>query len=502
MTQHASSEELELILEIGLRIGSSGDLNRLLETTVAGIKKTMGTSSCAILLKEDSHLVIRAVTGYPETIIGRRIPLGQGITGRCALERKETIVPDLSTCSEYIHLGAGTFGSELDVPIVFADRVLGVLNAQSAKTNAFGERDLRLMQILGGQIGVGLHNAQVRAQLELVQQIGVRIAAIMKPDELFPSLVEEIRERLHFHSCAILLREDDDLVMRAATGQFPLTLIGTKIPIDRGITGQCARERRIVNVGDVQQDPSYIASGIEEVRSEIAAPVIFRDRLLGVLTVESQARDAFDEDDARLLSILSAQVAVGIHNARTYAEAEAQAVTDALTGLYNYRYFHDRLAGEMTRSARYDHALSLVMIDLDHFKAVNDRHGHLAGDDLLREVAQALKRNIRRYDEASVMKGAEIDVASRYGGDEFIVIMPETPVEGAAIAAERLRTAVAGEAGPRAGLTGERGWPARITASIGVAGYRVGENVETFVRRADEAAYESKKGGRDRVTVR
>src|SRR5262249_45097901 len=145
-------------------------------------------------------------------------------------------------------------------------------------------------------------------------------------------------DRLGYDSCAVLRLEGGHLVLEASTGRFPEHLKGRRIGIGSGITGQCARQRRIINVGDVRTHPDYIPSGIEGVRSEVACPLLFQEQLLGVFVIASLEENAFDEEDVRLLSILGAQAAVGIHNARTYAEAEQKALTDALTGLYNYRY--------------------------------------------------------------------------------------------------------------------------------------------------------------------
>jgi diguanylate cyclase (GGDEF)-like protein len=500
-TDHASSEEMELILRIGLDISAELDLQRLLLLTAESIKRSLGYSYCSLLLKEGNDLVIRAVTEYPEAIIGKRIPLGQGLTGRCALGKKETIVPDLARCEHYIHLGDGIFRSELDIPIIFREKVLGVLNTQSTRENAFGDRDVHVLKILANQLGVALHNAQVRTQLELVQEIGIQLLTIRSTNELFATIVGQVRERLHYDSCALLEVEEGHLRLKAATGEFPADLPGLEIPIGEGITGECAREKRCVNVGDVRRHPGYIASGIEDVRSEIAAPILFEGVLLGVLTVESRTENAFDHDDERLLSIVSAQVAVGIHNARMYAAVEEMAVTDALTGLHNYRYFYERLTIEMSRASRYARPLSLIMIDLDDFKGINDTFGHLKGDEALREVARTIRRNIRRYDETVIMKETEIDVASRYGGEEFVVIMPETGPDGAAIAAERLRSALATQVSERLALSLGGGETRKITGSIGVTAFRKGEDPESFIKRTDDAVYEAKRSGKNRVVL-
>ena len=493
--------DIELILEIGLQVNAEHNLDRLLERTVQAIKGSLGYSNCAILLKEGTDLVIRAVAEYPEAIIGKRIAIGQGITGRCASGKVEMLVSDLSKSPHYVHLGSEDFRSELDVPIIFRERILGVLNTQSTHVNAFGARDLHLLKILGTQIGMAIYNAHIRSQLELVQDIGMQLVTIVRTEELFPWIVRQIQQRLHHHSCAILGVDGTHLVLEASTGGFARGLAGLRIPFGQGITGRCAAEQQVINVGDVRSDPGYITSGVEEARSEIASPILFEGHLHGVLTIESDAEDAFDDDDVRLLSTLSAQVAVALHQSRMFAETERMAVTDALTGLYNYRYFHERLHSEMGRSARYNHPLALVMIDLDNFKKVNDRFGHLKGDEVLREVARTIRRNTRRFDEPTTVKLSDIDIASRYGGEEFIIIMPETDATGATIAAERIRSAIETHVGQATGLVGDNGQPLAVTGSIGVAIFERGLGPEPFIKRVDDAVYRAKSGGKNCVVL-
>jgi diguanylate cyclase (GGDEF)-like protein len=478
------SKKNELMYEIGAQISAELDPDRLLLLIVDRIKTALDLSYCAILLKEGNDLVIRAVTEYPEDIIGKKIALGQGISGRCALNKKEFLVSDLSQCDFYIQLG---------------DSVLGVLNVQSVRKNAFKRSHIQFMKILSNQIGVALRNSQVLVQMDLLHDIGMKLVSINKPEKLFASIVAETRQRLHYDSCAILEVSGDHLVFKASSGEFPKELIGLNIPIGKGITGRCALEKRVINVGDVRLDPGYIRSGIMDIRSEIACPVISAGELLGVLTFESKNDNAFSEDDIRLLSILSLQVAVGMRNARMYAEIEKMAVTDPLTGLYNYRYFYQRLGAELARSQRYHHPLSVIMIDLDDFKKINDHCGHLCGDRVLREAALAIRNNIRRYDEPMILKGAELDIVSRYGGEEFIIIQPDTPLAGALVCAERLRKMLETQIGPQSGLPCNENSPQRVTGSFGVAAFLAGDTIESLIKRADTAMYQAKEQGRNRV---
>jgi diguanylate cyclase (GGDEF)-like protein len=376
-----------------------------------------------------------------------------------------------------------------------------VLNVQSEKRNAFRRGDIRFIRILSQQIGVALHNSLVLTQMQLVQDIGLKLVSLARPDALFALMVADARQRLHYDSCAILEVEDQHLVFKASSGEFPQELIGMKIPFGQGVTGRCAQERRVVNIGDVRNDPDYIASGISDIRSEIACPVIADGELLGVLTVESKSENAFGEDDIRLLSILSLQVAVGMRNARMYAEIEKLSITDPLTGLYNYRYFHQRLGAELARSQRYHRPLSLIMIDLDDFKKINDHYGHLFGDRVLREAARAIRANLRRYDEPTIMRGGEIDIVSRYGGEEFIIIQPDTPAEGALVSAERLRKVLQDRLTPKMGMAGTKEAPAQVTGSFGVAAYHEGEDIDGLIKRVDIAMYRAKELGKNRVVT-
>ena len=495
------SSEIELIYKVGLEISAELDLKKLLTLIIEYIQHTLRFQNCSIMLKEGDNLVIRAASEYPGDILGKTVPFGQGVTGRCASEKKEIRVADSGANADYISLSKKKFHSELAIPILFAGNLLGVVNVENTRKNAYTERDLRILKILSSQVAVAIHNARVHSQLKLVQDIGIKLVSITNLDELLASIVSETQSILHLDSCAIFLAAGEDLVLKAVTREFPRETIGLKIPIGKGVTGRCAAGKKTVNIGNVPEYPGYIPSGIAGIQSEIASPILFENRLLGVLTVESKRLLAFDEDDIRLLSILGSQIAVAIHNSRLYAELEEMAVTDPLTGLYNQRQFYVRLASEMVRAARYHHPLTLILIDLDDFKPINDAHGHIKGDEVLRLVARAISQNIRRDGGAIAMKDIEIDIVARYGGDEFFVILPETELAGARETAERLRkvltTALAGTLQSLKGNVG----PVKMTASFGITAFHPGENRDEFIRRADQAMYRAKGEGKNRIAV-
>jgi diguanylate cyclase (GGDEF)-like protein len=250
------------------------------------------------------------------------------------------------------------------------------------------------------------------------------------------------------------------------------------------------REKRPVAIPDLRKDDGYAEWAAAVLRrgylAFLAIPLVVQDRALGCMNVYVREPHEFGEDEVQLFSTFASQAAVSIENARLFEETRQLAITDALTGLANHRQFYNHLTREVRRAQRYDRPLALLMLDLDHFKEFNDRFGHLAGDQALREVSEVLRQNARA-----------VDMLARYGGEEFAIILPETELSRAALHAERVRAAVA--AFPFLGVTGG---PGSLTVSIGVAAI-TGEmrKSQDLVHDADQALYRAKTGGRNRIEL-
>lgn len=229
--------------------------------------------------------------------------------------------------------------------------------------------------------------------------------------------------------------------------------------------------------------------------TEAILPLQGRDHPQGIVEVLFHPKEiaAFKGNDRALkgyqdiLETLSNLLGLLIENLRLYDIVKRQSVTDQLTGIYNRRFFDVKLADEVGRAARYNRQLAILLIDVDKFKTINDVYGHQQGDIVLVEAARLLKASTR-----------EVDVVSRYGGDEFVVLMPETPLEGAILKAESLRKTVEEHVFPSV-LSGET--PIKVTFSIGVSVFSPAmKGPDHFLKAADEAMYASKKEGRNRVT--
>jgi len=222
-------------------------------------------------------------------------------------------------------------------------------------------------------------------------------------------------------------------------------------------------------------------------RSVLAVPLLSRGRLIGVLVgLDRQRAGHFTGQDARLLSLLLEPAAVAIDNALLLKRSEELSVTDDLTKLFNSRYLNATLRREVERSKRYRTPVSLIFLDLDGFKNVNDQHGHLWGSRTLVEVGRVIGSTVR-----------EIDVVSRFGGDEFTVILPQTGPEGAAIIAERIRQKI-----EETTFLASYGLEVRITASLGIASFPDhGRTKDDLLARADQAMYLVKGRGKNGVAL-
>ena len=221
-------------------------------------------------------------------------------------------------------------------------------------------------------------------------------------------------------------------------------------------------------------------------RAVLAVPILREHHLLGLVTAIDPEEGAFSDEDVEALSALALQAGVAIENARLHRVVERQAVTDALTGLANRRQFYEVLGREYERSQRFGTPLSLILLDIDDFKQINDTRGHLAGDAVLHGVAATLAELIR-----------EIDMAARYGGEEFAILLPQTAQDGAALLAERLRREIASRP-IRFGPDEIEG----ITASFGVAaGPEDSMTQIDLIASADAALYQAKRDGKNHVTV-
>ena len=258
--------------------------------------------------------------------------------------------------------------------------------------------------------------------------------------------------------------------------------------------GQSDDDKRTELLGDIEalgvrlrgRIKTYVhdgssGAGESDTRPVAAVPVIYHDRTMGVLMVASDdPQRLWQESEVMLLRTVADQVAVAVNHARLFQQMQHQALTDGLTGCFNRRFFEIQLERDLHLATRMRQPVSLILLDIDHFKRVNDTHGHDAGDAALRILAGALREEVRG-----------VDTAARYGGEEFAIILPQAGPEGALVVAERLRSRIERTAVPGVGC---------ITASLGVATFPLdASSRELLVTSADRALFLAKRSGRNRV---
>ncbi|MBJ6724950.1 GGDEF domain-containing protein [Geomesophilobacter sediminis] len=254
-----------------------------------------------------------------------------------------------------------------------------------------------------------------------------------------------------------------------------------------GLTERVLAEGVIVSIGDVDNTDYFINPALKQegIRSLVAVPLKFRNRLVGILYLDDFAPRCFEQSRIDLISVLASFAAMSIQNATLHNQTKLLAITDQLTGLHNHRYFKEYFEQEMVRAKRYQKPLSIIMLDIDNFKAFNDTYGHAVGDVLLSSLGEIIPTSIR-----------SIDIAFRYGGEEFVVLLPDTGLASAIVAAERLREQVRILS---AGAMQEHG-TSGVTVSLGVASFPDNaSSCNDLFQVVDQLLYRAKRQGKDAV---
>jgi diguanylate cyclase (GGDEF)-like protein len=282
----------------------------------------------------------------------------------------------------------------------------------------------------------------------------------------------------------------DELYFAIAVGDAADTLKSVRLKVGEGIAGWVAKHGEPLIVPDVYSDARF-AKRIDEMtkwqtRSIICLPLLSKQRVLGVIQLINAPMEGFGENELLLLQTLCDYAAIAIDNAKAVEKIQELTITDDCTGLYNARHLYKTLEAEVYRSARWGYEFTVLFIDLDHFKQVNDTHGHLVGSKLLSEIGYRIKSNLRL-----------IDYAFRYGGDEFVVLLPQTMKDAALIVAKRLRDVFR-----QIQFLADDGLNLSVRASIGVASYPDdAKSAHEIIRQADEMMYMVKNTTRDNIGV-
>jgi diguanylate cyclase (GGDEF)-like protein len=330
-------------------------------------------------------------------------------------------------------------------------------------------------------------------EVAVFQELGKALTSSLQLDQVLRTIMEKIDEFLRPDNWSLLLLDEakQELYFELAVGKASQALKDVRIKVGQGIAGWVAQHGEAVVVADTSKDTRFFGKVDEKTKMEtqsiVAVPVKFRDTCLGVIElINCLGPDGFGQRDLKLLEALSDFAAIALENARHVKRIHELTITDDCTTLYNARHMGFILETEIYRSQRYNYEFSIVFIDLDHFKMVNDTHGHLMGSRLLAEIGSAMKEHCRL-----------IDFAFRYGGDEFVILLPQTSKDNALNVARRLHQLIRESLWLKA-----EGLNVRVTPSVGVASYPVDSKTkEGLLHLADEAMYLVKNTNRDSVAA-
>ncbi|MGA8221014.1 MAG: diguanylate cyclase [Candidatus Acidiferrales bacterium] len=485
------SEELHILNEIGRALSSTLEPDILFERIYSEMRRLLDVNSFFIAFYDRKTETVRFEI---EVIDGERRPKRSRPPGNHLVEylvqSRQPLLVREHYDEETKRMGFQPIqkaGSICAVPLILYDRAFGVMAVHSSQERAFDDGHVELLRVLASEAAIAIENARLfveeqkkSRQLTLLNNISSHAITTLNPEEMLAKIAAEIENGLIYDhiGIAILDYSTKELVIQAESGSRR-DAVGRRILLGEGLVGQVARSGQMAMVNEVSSTTPRMV--LDSSISAIALPVTYAEQLLGVLYVESSEKCDFNEQEVLLLRTLADLFAGALHNALTFQKAQEQAITDGLTGVKTHRFLMEALSSEWKRSTRANRPFSLVLMDLDRFKFVNDFYGHLEGDVVLQRVGHILEQNCRRS-----------DVVARYGGDEFVILMPETTVEQARQLASKLRGWVASDP-----LLRDK----NITASFGIAGFPVhGSTPQELIQVADSSMYLSKHQGGNSVS--
>ena len=482
-------QKIAILYDASQAVFSTFDLDEVLKQILIIARDYFHLQKVAILLfdKDTQELCLRSQIGWDAGSAAVRVPIGSGITGAAAEQRRPIYVPDVSQDSQYL-ASAKASRSQLAVPLMVREEVVGVLDCQSENLDHFDPETIDLLTLFSTQASMALQNARLyslerrrASQLEAINAIAQQTTAVLDLKELLSKVCILIQKAFHVSHVSVLLKDEDDMVVRAHHGSLtPCIPEGGRVLAREGFWGRTLASAKTLIENEVTSTPDYIGFYLETA-SRMCIPLVSFGQTLGVLVLDSAESGAFNVQDKQPLESVADICATAIQNAHYVERVKQLAYLDGLTGIFNRRFFELRMAEELERARRFGAGMAVIMVDIDHFKRLNDEFGHLIGDEVLRQVSSIFHQQLRK-----------IDVVCRYGGEEFAILLSQTNPVHALTVADKLRVMVEEWQFP--------GVPRPVTISAGAASYPDnGSTRDELVKAADASLYAAKQAGRNRV---
>jgi diguanylate cyclase (GGDEF)-like protein len=480
---------------------STLEVSQVLNLILENIQKVVHYDSGSLMLLEKNVFSVAAVRGHPspQEALNIRLDLEKDELSSLVYSSKGSIIiPDAQKDPRFHSLGKSDHvRGWMCIPMISRGEVIGLLTLDSRKEDAYSDMDAKMALTFAGHAALAVSNARLyqqeqdhRALAEVLREISlVLLSRSLDPEAVLQILLEQIEQVIPFDTGAVLIVEDE--IARVAChrgfdkhGEHRLKELF--IPVEQTPNLKVIAEtRRSHSIPNVNTYPGWVHwSPSESIVSWVGAPLIGRERVLGFLSLGKTEPHYYTEKHIATMEMLASHASLALLNAYAYHEAEQASITDFITNTYNHRFFQQQLRQALKHSNLRSQSLGLLMIDLDHFKIVNDNYGHQCGDMILKIIASRLKEQLRTG-----------DILARYGGEEFAVILPGSSEEACLAAAERLRKATAQNI-----IFGDN--EISITVSIGVTMYpKHALNAQKLISAADHALYLAKESGRNKVCI-
>jgi len=504
-------EAATALLEITQVVGSSLELNQVLKQIAQRTAFACQANRCTIFLLDDAGKVLQPMMSqfadghtdfaqwkdFKATTADQvdAVPLFRA----AVRERRPALLDDAARTDLVPSRWTQPFGIQkmLAVPLVSHDRVIGLMALDHTDaSHQFTSEQIDLALTIGGQVTGAITNARLYAeaerragQLHILHEASRSLSSDLHLDAMLHTLAETARRltSARYAALAVLDAEGTSVAQFHTAGltEAERQKIGAP-PQGRGLLGSILRSSAPIRVADLTCDPraAGFPPGHPNMKTLLGVPIVAKGQVIGSLYLtDKEGGGPFTQEDENMMMRLTADIAIALTNAQLFEQVHQLSITDELTGLYNRRHFFALAEREFERARRYGRPLSTILLDVDHFKQVNDTYGHAVGDQVLRAVARRCRAALR-----------EIDVLGRYGGEEFVAILPESELGSARQTANRLRHSIADAPVDTDHV------PLKITISLGVACLREDcLDLATLLNQADAAMYAAKRAGRNCV---
>ena len=493
------AREVEILRNSGMIVASTLEPDLAIDRILDQLEKVVPFDFASVQLLSENCLEIKACKGAlaPDNMIGQCICIPGDNPNTYVIQRRQPYACDdvQGLFLPYQEPRFAHIHSWLGVPLIVHEQVIGMIALEKSEKNFYNNNHKKLASAFADQVAISLYNAQLfkeehqRAlELDALRETMFDVTNELELSQLLPAIVKRAVSLLNADGGELALYDADKQELKVVVSQsVGKDITGAVLSAGEGLFGKVVQTLQPIIIPDYMRWEDHLPfydGGV--VHSVIAAPLIIGKKLLGVIGIARiKSTVPFTDNDQNLLQLFGQQAAIAIKNAELFNQVQTLTKIDVLTGAYNRRGFNELCQRELAHAKRTHQPQSMLMIDIDFFKTINDQYGHPVGDQILSLLSAELQKNLR-----------QTDILCRYGGEEFAILLPETNIQTAKHIAERLRINISNHSFEVTKLS------LHLTISIGIS-WSNGEAAELddLLDRADEAMYQAKRSGRNRVCV-